>query len=184
MGKIPSRAKRKLRPFPRSVRTKTSRNSPLFRHKSEGKAASLTINSQEFPYVVFQRQNKGISCCRLPRGRRGLKFHADGADPSGVESPPARETWIEIPPAFRRRPPPCSRLPRGRRGLKSRDADLRGGGLGRLPRGRRGLKLFFPCDFAPSAGRLPRGRRGLKSRPGTPVRRKKRRLPRGRRGLK
>ena len=118
MGRIPNRAKRKLRPFSRSVRTKTSRNSPLFRHNSEEKAAPLTTNSHEFPSVVFQRQNKGISCCRLPRGRRGLKYAGRQAlrpaprrlprgrrglkcgserharKPSG--SPPAREAWIEI----------------------------------------------------------------------------------------
>ena len=58
--------------------------------------------------------------CRLPRGRRGLKFRPFFSDFCRILSPPAREAWIEISDSICSGSCALSRRPRGRRGLKSR----------------------------------------------------------------
>ena len=57
--------------------------------------------------------------CRLPPGRRGLKYDAANHTISELESPPTREAWIEITTDSRGNTETKSRLPPGRRGLKS-----------------------------------------------------------------
>ena len=129
-----------------------------------------------------------VSCkCRLPHGRRGLKYSyclpsqirtsspstrkawieikfADTSADIRPVSPSTRKAWIEITSELTKQKNADSRLPHGRRGLKwiiaSHLAQMY---QGRLPHGRRGLKSPKPdSEMCSRSGRLPHGRRGLK----------------------
>ena len=80
--------------------------------------------------------------CRLPYGRRGLKWDytatTDTAPTDG--SSPVWEAWIEITANTSACCPQLCRLPYGRRGLKFISCLVIAYKLCRLPYGRRGLK--------------------------------------------
>ena len=78
---------------------------------------------------------------RLPHGRRGLKLCYEYFYVAGIQSPSSRKAGIEIPEGTGWKVGVQSRLPHGRRGLKFMlhlTWHIRI--IGRLPHGRRGLK--------------------------------------------